>query len=171
MIYLWATLLVLLNGVWLLLVLLMLPGNWLMVATTAVVAWWQWDERMISPWTLIVLVGLAVLGEVVEFFGSARGVRRAGGSRRGSLGALLGGLPGGLLGTVLLPIPVVGTLLGLCAGACVGTLLLELTKDPSSRRAGRLGLAAAGGAVRGTLLKFLIGIAIWTLAAVAAFHA
>lgn len=169
MIYLWASLVVILNGFWLLLVLLMLPGNWLMVATTAAVAWWQWDRGMFSAWTLVVIVLLAVLGEVVEFFGSARGVSRAGGSRRGSLGALLGGLPGGLAGTVLIPVPILGTLLGVCVGACVGAMVLELTRDPSKRRAGRLGLAAAKGAVTGTMLKFLIGVVIWGVVAVAAF--
>ena len=42
MVYIWATSLVVINAVWLALVLVGLPGNWLMVATTALVAWWQW---------------------------------------------------------------------------------------------------------------------------------
>ena len=42
-IYLWATLLILLNAFWLLLNLLALPGNLLIAVTTTLLAWWQWD--------------------------------------------------------------------------------------------------------------------------------
>ena len=53
MVYLWATILVVANAVWLFLNLLGLPGNWLMVASTALVAWLYWDQRMIGRNVLI----------------------------------------------------------------------------------------------------------------------
>jgi hypothetical protein len=45
MIYLWATLLVLLNTLWLGCSLFYLPGNWLMIITTVFFAWWQAERR------------------------------------------------------------------------------------------------------------------------------
>ena len=44
MAYLWALVLIALNTVWLGLVLLGLPGIWLMVASATIVAWWQHGE-------------------------------------------------------------------------------------------------------------------------------
>jgi hypothetical protein len=55
----WATWLVILNGFWLLLGLPMLPGNWLMVATTAAVAWWQWEKGMFNACTLVAIWALS----------------------------------------------------------------------------------------------------------------
>ena len=67
--YLLLILLILLNAVWLVLVIFGLPGNWLIVISTALFAWWRWDDGVFSIYTLIILVVLAVLGEVLEFFG------------------------------------------------------------------------------------------------------
>ena len=85
MMYLCASLLVVVNAFWLVLTLLMLPGNWMMVATTGLVAWWQWDKGMFSPWTLAAIAALAAAGEVVEFASSAFGVRKVGGTRGAAL--------------------------------------------------------------------------------------
>jgi hypothetical protein len=41
MIYFLSLLLVLLNAVWLVLVFFALPGNWLIVISTCVFAWWR----------------------------------------------------------------------------------------------------------------------------------
>ena len=44
MVYVWATLLVLLNTIWLATVIAGLPGTWLMVVCTALLAWWKWED-------------------------------------------------------------------------------------------------------------------------------
>lgn len=169
MIYLWATLLVVVNLVWLLLVLFLLPGNWLMVATTALVAWWQWEARMFSVPVLVVIVVVATSGEVVEFFAGMAGSKRAGGSRWGSAGALLGAILGALLGTALIPIPILGSLLGLGGGACLGACGLELLGGKKMDKAARIGAAAGVGQFLGTVCKFLLGVVIWIIVAVAAY--
>ena len=64
--YLWATGLVLLNGIWLFLVVLGLPGNWLMVLSTVMVAWLHWDQGMFRLETLVAIAGLAAAGEVLR---------------------------------------------------------------------------------------------------------
>lgn len=169
MIYLWASLLALVNLVWLALTVLTLPGNWMMVATTALVAWWQWDAGMFSPWTLALIVALAAGAEVLEFVSSAVGVRKAGGTRWGSLGSLLGAIGGAIAGTVLIPIPVVGSLVGVCGGACIGAWALEAAWGRTARQSLKAGVGAGVGRFLATVLKLAVGVVIWVIVAVAAF--
>jgi len=168
-VYLIAILLAGVNAIWLPMTLLMLPGNWLMVLTAALVAWWQWDQQMISPWTILVVVVLALLGELLELLASATAVRRAGGTRLGSITALLGAILGGLVGTLLLPIPLLGSLVGACGGAAAGALLGELASGRTRHQSLRSGMAAGRGALFAIVGKFAIGVLIWGVIAVAAF--
>ncbi len=155
------------NAVWLLMTVIALPGNWLMVLTTAGVAWWQ--RGMFSIWTLVAITALAVLGELIEFFAGAFGVRRAGGSLRGSAGALGGAILGGLVGIVALPIPIFGPLLGACIGAAVGATAMEVSAGRPQQEATRLGVSAGVSLLIGTVLKLGVGVAIWIIVAIAAF--
>ena len=50
MIYVAETALTIVNIFWLVGTLIMLPGNWLMLATACLAAWWGWDAGMFSPW-------------------------------------------------------------------------------------------------------------------------
>jgi uncharacterized protein YqgC (DUF456 family) len=174
-IYLWATLLTLVNLIWLCLNLLALPGNWLMLATTMLLAWWQWDpakpagDQMFSLPTLAAIVVLATVGEVVEFFAGLAGVKKAGGSGWGSAGALLGGIAGAVAGTLLIPMPVLGSLIGACAGACLGAWGMELLRGRKMRPSIRAGVGGGVGRLAGTVLKFSLGVLIWIIAAAAAF--
>jgi len=76
--------------------LLGLPGNWIIVGIAAATAWLAPEHFRLSmsPTIVYVLVGLALLGEGVEFLAGALGVKRAGGSRRGAIYSLGGGLAG-----------------------------------------------------------------------------
>src|SRR5690242_9089812 len=78
--------------------LLGLPGNWMVVAATALFVWLtSGPESGGLRWAAVAVVtGLAVVGEVVEFGASARGVKRAGGSRRGAALALVGSVGGAM---------------------------------------------------------------------------
>ncbi|HOK96849.1 MAG TPA: hypothetical protein PKW71_12065, partial [Anaerohalosphaeraceae bacterium] len=58
MLTVWLVLLILVNAGWLATVLFMLPGNWLMVVSTCLFAWWKWDTGVFS-WPL--LAGITVL--------------------------------------------------------------------------------------------------------------
>lgn len=168
MVYLWAGGLTLINLAWLVLTLLGLPGNWLMIITAALVAWWV-DDPMIGRWVFVAVVGMAAMGELVELLAGAIGSKRSGGTRWGAMGALLGGIAGALAGTLLIPIPVVGTILGAAGGAFAGATALELASGRARAEAVRAGRGAAIGHVTGNLTKFALGCAIWLTLTIAAF--
>lgn len=169
MFYLWIILLILLNAVWLMLVPFAIPGNWLIVITTSLFAWWRADDEVFSIYTLLTIAVLAFVGELIEFFGGMGGAKRAGAGFRGSLGALIGAITGAILGTFIVPIPLLGTLLGACMGAGLGALSFELSGGHKLRDSFRLGFGAGLGQFLGTTAKIAIGILIWLIVAVAAF--
>jgi uncharacterized protein YqgC (DUF456 family) len=175
MTYLWASLLVLLNAVWLATVIAGLPGTWLMVVCTTLLAWWKWGDPatgqpgMFSLATLITIVVLAAIGEIAEFFTGVVGTKQAGGTRRGAVGALLGGFLGAVAATFLIPIPILGSLIGACGGACLGAWGFELSSGRKMGEAGRSGVGAGVGTFAGRIVKLVIGIAIWLIIAFAAF--
>ena len=169
MIYLWATGLAVANLLWLALNLLTLPGNWLIVASTVLVAWANRQAGMFSIWTLLAVFALAVAGEAVELLAAVVGGKRAGAGARGMWGALLGGFVGAVAGTFLIPIPALGALIGACLGACLGAWALELTGGRNMKASLRAGLGSGAGRLLGTAGKLTIGAVMWFIVAIAAF--
>lgn len=174
MFWLLVVILLLLNAAWLALVALGLPGTWLMVITTALVAWWQWpadstvEAPMIGIGVLGAIVVVATLAEVLELIAGVVGTKATGGGRRGSIGALAGGLIGALVGTVLIPIPLLGSLIGACVGAGLGAWGLELSGGREHGAALKAGVGAGVGRFFGTVVKLSAGVLIWLVVAVAA---
>src|SRR5438876_566653 len=81
----------------LLLVPLGLPGLWVMVA--GIVGYgWLTDFRSVGVATIGAVLGLAFLGEIVEWWLGFRLTRTFGGSRRSAWGALVGGIAGAVVG-------------------------------------------------------------------------
>jgi uncharacterized protein YqgC (DUF456 family) len=169
MLYLWLTILILLNVVWLAIVPFALPGNWLIVITTSLFAWWRWDDGVFSPYTLIAIAVLALLAELIELFAGMGGARKAGAGFRGSLGAFIGAFTGAVVGTLLIPIPFIGTVIGACLGAGLGAGTFELSTGLPMHKSLYLGLGAGLGQFLGAVTKIGIGLLIWLIVAVAAF--
>jgi uncharacterized protein len=145
-----------------------LPGTWLMILFSVLLKWWQPDQFLVS-WTVLgVAVGLAVLGEVLEFVLGAAGARRTGGSSRGAVLALVGSIVGGIMG-IALPVPLVGPLLGACLGAFVGALLGNLWTGRTLFQSAVAGRGAAMGQFWGTVAKLALGAVIAVMLAIAAF--
>jgi uncharacterized protein YqgC (DUF456 family) len=168
MVYLYAVILTILNLVFWFSILFNLPGTWLMVLLATVIEWWKPGEFLFGWTVLYVVVGLAILGEILEFVLAAAGARQAGGSRRAAALAILGGLVGAILGT-LLPIPIAGTLIGACLGAFAGSLLGDLWAGRPVQLSLDAGRGAAAGRFWGTVAKMAIGGAIMMILGVAAF--
>ena len=169
MLYLLLVLLILVNVIWLVLVLFGLPGNWLIVTSTCLFAWWRWEDGVFSIYTLIVIGVLAGLGELFEFLGGMRGAKRAGASWQGSIAALAGAIAGAILGTFMIPMLFLGTVLGACIGAGLGAWAVEVSRGRKMEESVRCGLGAGLGELLGITAKVTAGIIIWLTVAVAAF--
>jgi uncharacterized protein YqgC (DUF456 family) len=112
-----------------------LPGLWVMIL--GIVGYgWLTDFRTVSLGLLVLVIALAVVGEVIEAWLGFQFAKRYGGSSRAGWGALLGGLVGAVVGV---PVPLVGSVIGGFVGAFVGAALFEYS------RARRTGAAAGAG--------------------------
>ncbi len=169
MIYFWVTLLIILNAFWLILVLFGLPGNWLMIISACSLTWWRYDDGIFSVPVIVIVVILAVIGEIVEFFAGMTGAKKAGASWFGSMAAIIGSIAGAFFGTFLIPLPIIGTLFGACCGAAVGTIGVELLCGKDLHESFRFGLGAGVGDLIGKTGKFIIGLGIWLIIAVSAY--
>ena len=167
MIYVYLVILILFNACWLLTVPFMLPGNWLMLVTTYLFAWWQWDMGIFGWPLLIAITILALIGEIIEFFAGAGGAKKAGSGWLGALAAVGGAIFGAVVGTGIMP--VLGTILGACFGAGLATWIVERITGKEQDASVRSGVGAGTGVLIGTVSKFCIGCLIWLLITIAAF--
>jgi hypothetical protein len=164
MAFLWASLLILAVFAFWFANLVGLPGNWMIVATTALYAWLiPESSRAAIGWpTVGVVIGLAVVGEIAELAASAAGVKKLGGSWFGAILALIGSMAGAIAGVFVgIPVPVIGSLLAALLfgglGALVGAVVGETLRGQSAGASFRIGHAAFWGRLVGTLAKVLIG--------------
>ncbi|MFC1634714.1 DUF456 family protein [Planctomycetota bacterium] len=169
MLYLWLILLILLNTAWLALVLFGLPGNWLIIISTCLFAWWRWGDDPFSIYTLVAIVVLAVLGELAEFTAGLIGAKKSGASWLGSIAALFGAVTGAVLGTFMIGIPLFGTVLGACLGAGLGVWALEVSRGKKIEQSVRYAVGAGLGEFFGITSKLILGIIIWLTVTIAAF--
>ena len=160
--------------------LLTLPGNWGIPILAVGMAWFfPVDTPPGSPgigWIVVgVLVGLAVLGEILEWVAGAAGAARQGASRRAIALSLLGSCGVSMFGAVLGSgvFPVIGTLIGAviggAAGAWAGAYLGEMRSGRSRSERLAVGRSAAIGSVLGTVAKLVIGIVMVGVIAAAVF--
>ncbi len=147
-------------------VVLGLGGNFILLALALVVALLGGFQHL-ALWVWLALLGLAVLGEVVEAVLGVAAARGFGASRWGMIGTFVGGLGGAALGTAW--IPLVGSLIGAFAGAFVGAFLGELAGGRGARVSARAGAGAFLGKVGATAFKLAVGTVIAVLALKAAY--
>ena len=155
-----------------------LPGLWLMVAAHGLFAWLDQDDSLAGWESSLVMLGLALLAELVEFLAGAAGSKTAGGTLRSTVGAVVGGIVGGILAAVLVPVlPVVNAILGACVGSFVGAALLEASYAPADvearadfyRRLNRVGWGAFKGRLWGIVLKTAVGVVMLVVSLVTAW--
>src|SRR5213592_2692101 len=146
----------------LLLVPLGLPGLWVMVG--GIVGYgWLTDFRSVGVATIGAVLGLAFLGEIVEWWLGFRLTRTFGGSRRSAWGALVGGIVGALLGV---PVPIVGSVIGAFPGAA----LFEYSLSRTTGTAVRAGWGAVVGRAAAAAAKIALGIVIAVIGVFAALR-
>jgi uncharacterized protein YqgC (DUF456 family) len=165
--WLWYLILAAVQFMGLSLTLVGLPGNWVMVAALIGFGWMTGWNVYVGWASVGSALGLAVAGEVLEFLAGSAGAKRAGGSRRATIGAIVGGIVGGIVFSI--PLPIIGTIFGVCLGAFLGATVVEMGVRKDASHAARVGWGAAKGSFWGIVLKLLVGLVIAIVAIVAAF--
>ena len=148
---LWALLLVFAS----LFVYLGLGGNFIIIGLALVHALLTGFDP-ISWRLLLVLLGIALLGELIEFVVGTFYVAKQGASRAGVVGAFLGGLLGAILGNSALP--VIGAVLGSFAGAFGGAVLGEYLHRERMEPSLRVGGHAFVGRLLAIFIKHALGL-------------
>ena len=159
------------------LVLIGMPGTWIIIVMALGLQFIQrlWatasEPYTFSWWILVGAVAIAALGEVLELVAGAFGAKKGGASKKGMLGALLGGIVGAIVGTFVIPIPLVGSLIGALFGCGLGAIIGELNNAKDTRLKDTIKPAAGAvvGRILGTLAKLPCAIAVWVILSVAAF--
>ena len=148
-------LLIVISGlVGLVLIPLGLPGLW--VILLGIIGYgWLTDFQTLSATFLIVIIGLAILGEVFEAWIGFRYAQKYGGSRRAGWGALVGGLVGAIMGV---PVPIIGSVIGGFIGAFAGAALFEYTAARRTHGAVRAGWGAVLGRAAAAAFKTAVGL-------------
>jgi uncharacterized protein YqgC (DUF456 family) len=124
-----------------------LPGAPLILVGTFLYAF-HTDFAAIGAGTLGLFSLLTVLSLFLDFIASVIGVKQAGASRWGLLGALLGGM-GGLF---------VGGIVGLILGPILGAVIFEIARGEKWKNSFRIARGHLLGLLVGTLGKFLIAL-------------
>jgi uncharacterized protein YqgC (DUF456 family) len=148
------------------LVVVTLPGLWLMTIAAAIYALLT-KELFLGHKSLIALFLLALVAEILELTAGGAAAKKAGGSRRAAIGAFVGGIAGGIIGSFVLPLVL--TIVGICIGSFVGAMLGEITVAREATQALRVGWGAAKGRLFGVLLKLGFGGVMFLIILIAAF--
>ena len=150
----------------LLLVPLGLPGLWLMVI--GVVGYgWLTGFSSIGVATIAIVIGLALLGELLEAWVGFGLARRYGGSSRAGWGALVGGIVGALVGV---PVPIIGSVIGAFVGSFAGAAVFEYSLSRIPGTAMRAGWGAILGRAVAAATKMGLGLVIAVVAGFAALR-
>jgi uncharacterized protein YqgC (DUF456 family) len=141
-------------------------GNWLILGAIAA-AWAISGFDYFEGYTIPILAGLAVLGEILETVAAGLGAAKFGGGKGAIAASVIGCILGGIVATFVIPIPLIGTLIGACGGAFLAATAYELTRrEHGIEGSVRVGVGAALGKVGGLFAKTLtgfvmLGVATW----------
>ena len=150
----------------LVLVPLGLPGLWVMVL--GVIGYgWLTSFHTVGVASIVIVVSLALLGEVLEAWLGFGVARRYGGSSRAGWGALIGGLVGAVVGV---PVPIIGSVIGAFAGSFAGAAVFEYSFSRAPDTAVRAGWGAVLGRAAAAATKIALGVVIAVVAAFAVFR-
>ena len=150
----------------LVLVPLGLPGLWVMAA--GVIGYGRLTGfGTVGVATIAIVLGLALLGEILETWVGFGLARRYGGSRRAGWGALLGGLVGAVIGV---PVPIVGSVIGAFVGSFAGAALFEYSWSWAPETAVRAGWGALLGRAAAAAAKIGLGVVIAVVVGFAALR-
>lgn len=131
-----------------------LPGLWVIVL--GIVGYgWLTDFQTLSAGFMVLVIVLAIIGEVFEAWIGFRYAQRYGGSSRAGWGALVGGLIGAVVGV---PIPIIGSVIGGFVGAFLGAAVFEYTRARQAQGSVKAGWGAVLGRAFAAAGKMALGL-------------
>ncbi len=142
----------------LLLNLISLPANWFILALLFL---WKLIGPTGSAITyafLAGLLGLAILGEILEFGLQLWSGKRYGSTKKGNIGGIIGSILGAIFGAAFLM--GFGAVIGALAGAFAGCLLMELWCGRTKDEAMHAATGALIGRFFGMTVKIGIGVSM-----------
>lgn len=136
-----------------------LPGNILIVVIGLFYGYYDGFEH-VDYVVLVIIAGVFILGEVIEFWAGFIGAKKEKASKRAVAAAFIGTILGGIWGTVILPL--IGSILGALCGAFVITAIAEYTKTKNKEKARRVAIGVLKGQIVGMVFKVAtaVGMAI-----------
>lgn len=168
--YIVATLFAILGLGCLLLVVIQLPGGWILLVLALLIEWadslyLSGESTITFGWPILgICAGLLIVGEVIEFLAGVIGAKKGGATRRGMIGSLVGCIVGALVLAGMLPFllgfgALIGALIGTFAGAVIG----EMTgaEARTMRESMKPALGAAVGRAVAAVSKVGITIVVW----------
>lgn len=140
-----------------------LPANWIILG---LVGLWQWllPANYRAGWFFwLILIALAVIGEILELALQVVKARKYGSSSSGTFM----GMVGGIIGAIFLA-PLFwgfGAFIGAVAGAWLGCFLMELLKGKNGSEALHSAFGTFMGRLLGTVCKIGVGAAMIAVSA------
>jgi uncharacterized protein YqgC (DUF456 family) len=137
------------------------PGNFLILANSVLYGWYG-GFKEITVKIVIVLIVLAILGEVFEFVLGVIGSKKHKSSTKAIVGSIVGGILGAVWGAAFLF--GVGSIIGAFIGAFAGAFVVEYVRIRNIHQAAQSGWGAFVGRVGGTITKGIIAITMISIA-------
>ena len=142
-------------GLVLLLNIFGLPGNWVLLGLVGLWKYLYPSTGELGVGFFALMIGLAVLGELLELGLQVLNARKFGSSSSGNLAGMIGAVAGAIL---LAPLFFgLGALIGALVGAWLGCFMMEILKGRPGGEASSAAFGAMMGRFLGTIFKCGVG--------------
>ncbi|MGH7891467.1 MAG: DUF456 domain-containing protein [Thermodesulfobacteriota bacterium] len=144
-----------------------LPGTFIILGASVLYGWYGGFSD-ITVRVIILLVVLALAGELIEFLLGILGSKKYESSNKAIVGSIIFGIIGAVMGAPFFF--GIGAVIGAFAGAFAGAILMELTQGKKMDEAIKSGWGAFLGRVAGTISKGAVGIAMIAITVLAVLN-
>jgi uncharacterized protein YqgC (DUF456 family) len=144
-----------------------LPGTFIILGASVLYGWYGGFSD-ITVRVIILLVVLALAGELIEFLLGILGSKKYESSNRAIVGSIIFGIIGAVMGAPFFF--GIGAVIGAFAGAFAGAILMELSQGKKMDEAIKSGWGAFLGRVAGTISKGAVGIAMIAITVLAVLN-
>ena len=144
-----------------------LPGTFIILGASVLYGWYGGFSE-ITVRVIIILVVLALAGELIEFLLGILGSKKYESSNRAIVGSIIFGIIGAVMGAPFFF--GIGAVIGAFAGAFAGAILMELSQGKKMDEAIKSGWGAFLGRVAGTISKGALGIAMIAITVLAVLN-